>query len=89
MDPDTERAVRAGFDDSEQPDSEAKPPGRLEVLQVESGDPLPVNVASHHFGAEGDVGQDGCLGGSIETLDIGRRVPFAYPRLCASDSASW
>ena len=36
--------------------------------------PFPVDVARHDLGAEGDVRQDGGLGGGVVALDIGRRV---------------
>ena len=83
-------AVGAGFDDGQQPDGEAEPSGGLEVLaRLTCRNTLPVDVAGHDFGPEGDIGQDGGLGGSIEpsTSAVGSRS--AKPRLCASDSASW
>ena len=64
----------AGLDDGEQLDDETEPLGRFDVLPADVGDALPVNVARHHLGPEGHVGQDRRLGGGIVTLDVGRRV---------------
>ena len=69
-------AVGAGLDHCQQLDGEAEPLGRLDVLAGEGRDALPVDVAGHDLGPEGDVGQDGGLGGGVEALDVGRRVPL-------------
>ena len=43
---------------------------------VMSGDPLAVDVAGHHAGAERDRRDDRGLGRGVEALDVGGRVGF-------------
>ena len=74
VDPHTEGPVLAGLDHGQQLDNKTKAPGCFDVLAADVRDALPVDVARHHFGPEGHIGQDRRLRRGVVTLDVGGGV---------------
>ena len=75
------RAVRALDEraDRQQLDHAAHLPGRGDVARGDLGDALAVDVGGGDPGVERQAGQDRCLGGGVEPLDVGGRVGLGVP----------
>ena len=64
----------AALGDGQELDGVAHASGLFHVLLGDVGDTLDRDVVDSHAGVEGERGQDGTLGGGVQSLDVGRRI---------------
>ena len=76
MDPHADRAVVVLGGDGQQLDEVSESAGEIDVGRGDVRDALVVDVTGDHGSAEGDRGQDRCLGARIVTLNVSCRVTF-------------